>query len=156
ARWRRRERSPKKRSMRRSVRPSIRQLGYNHRCKAGGCGKRPGMSFDLRKLAVATTGFCAFINLYSPQALLPELAQEFGVGPAEISATMTPGTTAIALTAPFTGALADVLGRRRVIIAAMLAVVIPMALIAFASDVPSMIMWRFLQGLLLPPIFAVT
>src|SRR5262245_3101232 len=114
------------------------------------------MPFDPRKLAVATTGFCAFINLYSPQALLPELASEFGVGPAEISATMTAGTAAIALTAPFTGALADVLGRRRVITAAMLAVVIPMALIALASDVQSMIGWRFLQGLLLPPIFAVT
>jgi YNFM family putative membrane transporter len=114
------------------------------------------MPFDPRKLAVATTGFCAFVNLYSPQALLPELASEFGVGPAEISATMTAGTAAIALTAPFTGALADVLGRRRVITAAMLAVVIPMALIALATDVQSMIMWRFLQGLLLPPIFAVT
>src|SRR5262249_3157200 len=106
------------------------------------------MAFDPRKLAVATTGFCAFVNLYSPQALLPERRAGFGAGPAEISATMTAGTAAIALTAPFTGALADVLGRRRVIIAAMLAVVIPMALIALATDVPSMIVWRFLQGLL--------
>src|SRR6266545_3459061 len=114
------------------------------------------MPLDLRKLAVATTGFCAFVNLYSPQALLPELAREFGVGPAETSATMTAGTAAIALTAPFTGALADVLGRRQVITAAMLAVVIPMALIALSTDVQSMIVWRFLQGLLLPPIFAVT
>jgi predicted MFS family arabinose efflux permease len=114
------------------------------------------MSFDPRKLAVATAGFCAFLNLYSPQALLPELANEFGVGPADISATMTAGTAAIALTAPFTGAAADVLGRKRVIIVAMLAVSVPMALIALASDVQSMIVWRFLQGLLLPPIFAVT
>jgi predicted MFS family arabinose efflux permease len=113
------------------------------------------MSFDLRKIAVATTGFCAFLNLYSPQALLPELAREFGVGPAEISATMTAGTAAIALTAPFTGALADVIGRKRVITVAMLAVVVPMALIALAADVQGMIVWRFVQGLLLPPIFAV-
>ena len=113
------------------------------------------MSFDPRKLAVATAGFCAFINLYSPQALLPELAREFGVGPPEISATMTAATAAIALTAPFTGALADVLGRRRVITVAMLAVVIPMVMIALSTDVQSMIVWRFVQGLLLPPIFAV-
>jgi MFS transporter, YNFM family, putative membrane transport protein len=113
------------------------------------------MPLDLRKLAVATTGFCAFANLYSPQALLPELAREFGVGPPEISATMTAATAAIALTAPFTGALADVLGRRRVITVAMLLVVIPMVLIAFSTDAQSMIVWRFLQGLLLPPIFAV-
>lgn len=114
------------------------------------------MAFDPRKLAVATAGFCAFLNLYSPQALLPALAQEFGTGAAAISNIMTAGTLAIALTAPFTGALADVLGRKRVITVAMFAVVLPMAGVAFAHDVQAMIAWRFAQGLLLPPIFAVT
>ncbi|TMJ25282.1 MAG: MFS transporter [Alphaproteobacteria bacterium] len=109
-----------------------------------------------RTVAVAAAGFCAFLNLYSPQALLPVLAREFGVGPAEISAIMTASALAIALSAPFTGAVADVLGRKRVIAVAMLAVTVPMAGAAFASDVPALIGWRFLQGLLLPPIFAVT
>ncbi len=114
------------------------------------------MPFDPRKFAVATAGFVAFLNLYSPQALLPALAQEFGTGAASISNIMTAGTLAIALTAPFTGAFADVLGRKRVITAAMFAVVLPMAGVALAYDVQSMIAWRFVQGLLLPPIFAVT
>ena len=111
---------------------------------------------NSRNIAVATAGFCAFLNLYSPQALLPVLAQEFGVGAAEISSIMTASALAIALTAPFTGAIADVLGRKRVIAAAMFAVVAPMTGAAFAADVPSLIAWRFFQGLLLPPIFAVT
>jgi MFS transporter, YNFM family, putative membrane transport protein len=111
---------------------------------------------DPRKIAVATAGFCAFLNLYSPQALLPALAREFGTGAAEISAIMTASALAIALTAPFTGAIADMLGRKRVITAAMLAVVVPMAGAALAADVPALIAWRFLQGLLLPPIIAVT
>ena len=114
------------------------------------------MFADTRNIAVATAGFFAFLNLYSPQALLPALAREFGVGAAEISSIMTASALAIALTAPFTGAAADVLGRKRIITAAMLAVVVPMAGAAFASDVPSLIVWRFLQGLLLPPIVAVT
>jgi MFS transporter, YNFM family, putative membrane transport protein len=114
------------------------------------------MALDPRKIAVATAGFCAFLNLYSPQALLPALAREFGVGAAEISTIMTASALAIALTAPFTGAIADVLGRKRVITAAMFAVVVPMAGAAFAHDVAALIAWRFLQGLLLPPIFAVT
>ena len=113
------------------------------------------MPIDARKIAVATTGFCAFLNLYSPQALLPELAREVSAGPAEMSSVMTASAAAIALTAPFTGALADVIGRKRVITAAMLVVVIPMALIALATSLEGMIVWRFLQGLLLPPIFAV-
>src|SRR6476661_2038866 len=101
------------------------------------------MRLDPRKVAIATAGFCAFLNLYSPQALLPELAREFGVGPAEISTIMTASALAIALTAPFTGAIADMLGRKRVITAAMLAVVVPMAGASFAGDVQALIAWRF-------------
>ncbi len=114
------------------------------------------MTADSRTFAIAAAGFCAFLNLYSPQALLPALSREFGVGAAEISSIMTASTLAIALSAPFTGAVADVLGRKRVIVTAMLAVTVPMAGVAFAPDVPALIAWRFLQGLLLPPIFAVT
>ena len=114
------------------------------------------MVFDARTIAVATAGFCTFLNLYSPQALLSALAREFGVGAAGISTIMTASALAIALTAPFTGAIADVLGRKRVITAAMLAVVVPMAGAALAQDVQALIAWRFVQGLLLPPIFAVT
>jgi MFS transporter, YNFM family, putative membrane transport protein len=112
------------------------------------------MVVDSRNVAIAAAGFCAFLNLYSPQALLPSLAQEFGVGVAEISSIMTASALAIAVTAPFTGAIADVLGRKRVIAAAMLAAVFPMVGAALAWDVQSLIAWRFLQGLLLPPIFA--
>ncbi len=113
------------------------------------------MAFDLRALAIATAGFAAFVNLYLPQALLPELAHEFGVSAAEISALMTASTAAIALTAPFTGALADVLGRKRLISAAAFAVVVPTLIMTLASSVPQLVFWRFVQGLLLPPIFTV-
>ena len=113
------------------------------------------MSFDTRSLAVATAGFAAFVNLYSPQALLPRLASEFHVGAGEISALMTAGTAAIALSAPFSGALADVTGRKRLITAAMFAVAAPTLIMTFAGSVPQLTFWRFVQGLLLPPIFAV-
>src|SRR5215475_6202270 len=114
------------------------------------------MMLDGRRIAVALAGYCAFINLYMPQALLPTLAQDFQVGAAEISMIITASTLAIALTAPFTGALADVLGRKRVITAAMIAVAVPTVLLAFAPNVGALIVGRFVQGLLLPPIFAVT
>jgi MFS transporter, YNFM family, putative membrane transport protein len=113
------------------------------------------MSRDLRPFAIATAGFCAFLNLYSPQALLPELANEFHVGPSAISTLMTAGTLAIAVTAPFTGALADIVGRKRLITAAMFATCIPTLLTIFVSSVPQMVALRFLQGVLLPPIFTV-
>ena len=114
------------------------------------------MAVDSRNIALPIAGFCTFLNLYSPQALLPTLSREFGVGVAEISTIMTASTLAIALTAPFTGAVADVLGRKRVITAAMLAVVVPMIGAASAPDVQALVVWRFIQGLRLPPIFAIT
>jgi predicted MFS family arabinose efflux permease len=113
------------------------------------------MKTDGRRIAVALAGFCAFINLYMPQALLPVLAREFGVGAAEIARIITASTLAIALTAPFTGAIADVLGRKRVMTVAMIALIVPTVMVALAPDVPALIIWRFIQGLLLPPIFAV-
>jgi len=113
-------------------------------------------SFDYRPLAIATAGFAAFVNLYSPQALLPELAREFHVGAGSISSLMTASTAAIALSAPFTGALADVVGRKRLISAAMFAIVVPTLVMTFMGSVPELAFWRFVQGLLLPPVFTVT
>ena len=113
------------------------------------------MAFDVRALAIATAGFTAFVNLYSPQALLPELSREFGVGAGEISSLMTATTAAIALTAPFTGVLADVLGRKRLITIAAFAVVVPTLMMTLAASVPQLVFLRFVQGLLLPPIFTV-
>lgn len=112
------------------------------------------MTIDSRRVGIALAGYCAFLNLYSPQALLPALAHDFGVTAAEISAVMTAGTLSIAISAPFTGVVTDVLGRKRVIIIAMLAVALPTAMVALATDVHQIVVWRFIQGLALPPVFA--
>ena len=114
------------------------------------------MAFDVRRLAVAINGFCTFLNLYSPQALLPELSREFGATAAEISTIMTASTLAVALTAPVTGAIADMLGRKRVIAFALFAVSIPTVMLTLAPDVHAIAVWRFVQGLFLPAVFAVT
>ncbi len=113
-------------------------------------------NFFTRRLAVGLAGYCVFINLYSPQAILPLLSAEFGAGAAEISTIMTAGTLAVALIAPFAGTAADVLGRKRVIVAAMLILAVPTVMAAFAPTLAALIFWRFVQGLVLPPIFAVT
>ncbi|MGE0564251.1 MAG: MFS transporter [Pseudolabrys sp.] len=116
----------------------------------------PSTSYLTRNIAVGLAGYCSFVNLYSPQAILPLLSAEFGVGAAEISSLMTAGTLAIALTAPFTGTVADVIGRKRIIVTAMLVLAIPTVMIALSTTLTQMIVWRFVQGLVLPPIFAVT
>jgi predicted MFS family arabinose efflux permease len=112
--------------------------------------------FTARQFAVGLAGYCAFINLYSPQAILPLLSSEFHADPARISTIMTASTLAVALIAPFTGAVADVLGRKRVIVTAMVLLSIPTLMTALAPTLNALIFWRFVQGLVLPPIFAVT
>jgi MFS family permease len=104
-------------------------------------------NFALR-LAAGLAGYCAFINLYSPQSILPLLSEEFGVGAAEISTIITVSTLAVALTAPFTGTVADVLGRKRVIVAAMFVMVIPTVMAGLSTSLSALIFWRAVQGLI--------
>ena len=114
------------------------------------------MAIDPRRFAVAFAATSAFLHLYAPQATLPLMAQEYGVGAADASKIITAGTLAVAATAPFTGALSDVLGRKRVIVVAMALLLIPATMVSFAPSLDWLIFWRFVHGLLLPPIFAVT
>jgi len=107
-------------------------------------------------LAVGLAGYCCFISLYSPQSILPLLSREFDASAAEVSTIITVSTLAVALTAPFTGTVADVLGRKRVIVAAMFALAVPTVMVGLATSLSALIFWRAVQGLVLPPIFAVT
>ena len=113
-------------------------------------------TISARQLAVGLIGYCAFINLYAPQSILPLLSHEFDASAAEVSTIITVSTLAVALTAPFTGAIADVLGRKRVIVAAMFVIVVPTMMVGMATSLSALIFWRAVQGLVLPPIFAVT
>ena len=110
----------------------------------------------MPRVAIATAGFTAMLNMYAPQAVLPLMSEEFGVGPAVISQIMTVSALAVALTAPFTGVIADVLGRRFIIAIAIALLVVPGVMMGFSQNLEALLFWRFVQGLLLPPIFAVS
>lgn len=114
------------------------------------------MISDPRRIAVAVCGGCAFLNLYMVQAVLPFMARELSIGAVHASTILTAGTLAVALTGPFTGALSDRLGRKRIIVFAMALLLVPTLMAATAQGLSELILWRFVQGLLLPPIFIVT
>lgn len=116
----------------------------------------PPAILDRRRVAVALSGSCAFVNLYATQPILPLIEGRFGVTPAEASLTVTAGTLAVALVAPFAGLIADGVGRKTVIVGAILALVLPTLLVATSGSMAELLVWRFVQGLLLPFIFAVT
>jgi predicted MFS family arabinose efflux permease len=113
----------------------------------------PGRAGVLTALFV--TGFATFVNLYATQPLLPRFRELFHASELSVSLTVSAPIFAVALAAPFLGLLADSLGRKRVIVASMLALAIPTALAATASNLQQLIAWRFLQGLFTPGIIAV-
>jgi MFS transporter, YNFM family, putative membrane transport protein len=108
------------------------------------------------RLAVGASGICAFLDLYATQPLLPTLEREFHVSKAGASLTVSVSTAAVALTAPFIGLAADRLGRKRVIVPAMFILAVPTMLAATAQTLAALVVWRFLQGVVLPAVFAVT
>lgn len=114
------------------------------------------IALDRRRIAVFVAGASAFLDMYCTQALLPDLARHFNASPAEVGLTVTMSTLATALVAPLIGAVADMWGRKRLIVAGALLLVLPTVAIAWADGLPAILALRFLQGLCMPAIFTVT
>ena len=117
---------------------------------------KPDVTTRLRaaRWGIAAAGFGALLNLYAPQAILPLLAAEFHATPVAAGLTISATTLAVALCGPFAGALADRLGRKRVIVASLLLLALPTLLCAWAQSLPQLVALRFAQGVFMPAIFA--
>ena len=112
-----------------------------------------GRAAALSALFIA--GFATFINIYATQPLLPEFRRIFNASELMVSLTVSGPVLAVALIAPLVGLLADAVGRKRVIVAAMFGLAVTTALTATATNLSQLIAWRFLQGLFVPGIIAV-
>ncbi len=121
---------------------------------APGPASPPGAVAALLSLALA--GICAFLNVYATQPLLPLLGGAFGVSEASAALTVSAPPIAIALASPFVGALAERVGRRRLIVGSLFALSVPTLLAATAPGLRSLLAWRFAQGLAVPGVYAVS
>lgn len=110
----------------------------------------------LLKVSIFIVGMFAFLQVYAIQAILPVLMQTFLANETQVGLTVGATVLAIALMSPFMGMLSDAYGRKPFIVVAMLALAVPTALIGFADNLQSVIVWRFLQGLAVPAITVVT
>lgn len=113
---------------------------------------RPGAAL----FAFGLAGFCSFLGFNATMPLLPLLQQVFGVGKAEAALTVSAPPIAVALASPFVGLLTRRLGHRRIIVSALLVLPLPTVLAATAPTMHALVGWRFLQGLVVPGIYAVT
>jgi MFS family permease len=101
-------------------------------------------------------GFCAFLQLYATQPILPLFAEIFDVGKAAVGLTVTAAGIGVALGAPIAGRLADLLGRKRLIVWSAFLLALATMLTATSATLTALIFWRFWQGVFTPGVFAVT
>ena len=110
----------------------------------------------MRTLGIVVAGYCAFLQLYSTQPILPRLTQIFHAGTVEVSLTITMAALGVALSAPFAGLLADRMGRKRVIVWSAFLLAICSLLASTSPNLETLIFWRFCQGVFTPGVFSVT
>ncbi len=95
-------------------------------------------------------GIFAFINVYSIQSILPTMMNEFNISADKAGQTVAITVLAIAIISPFIGMLSDAIGRKFFIVASVLLLSIPTILIGFAHNINEILLYRFIQGLLVP------
>src|SRR5471032_2005307 len=76
-------------------------------------------SVNIRHLALAVAGASAFIYMYATQPLLPEFRTQFHASEAAVSATVSALVFGTAIAALFVGPIADRIGRKRIIVSAI-------------------------------------
>lgn len=106
-------------------------------------------------IALFIIGFSAFVNLYVTQPILPQFRQLFSASELLVSLTVSGPVLAVAFTAFVSGLVADAVGRKRVIVAAMLGLAFPTALAGTAANLAQLVAWRFLQGIFIAAIASV-
>lgn len=82
--------------------------------------KRGSPQFMRVTLALFSAGLATFALLYCVQPILPVLSQEFGVSPASSSISLSVSTAMLAIGLLFTGPLSDAIGRKPVMVTALL------------------------------------
>ncbi|WP_017904040.1 MFS transporter [Pseudomonas asplenii] len=106
------------------------------------------------RVALFLCGCVAFLNLYATQSILPVFAGDFQVSARQAGWSITLTTLAVALTAPFVSRLTARFERRTVIVAAALLCSVPAWLVAHAGSFAELLAWRFVEGMLIPLVFA--
>jgi predicted MFS family arabinose efflux permease len=115
-------------------------------------GRAPG---TWAAAAVTLCGVCAFLELYCTQPLLPMLTRLFHASKTGVGMTVSAATLGVALSAPFVGSLTESLSRKKVIVASLVGISLPTLLAATSTSLAQLILWRFLQGIMVPGIIAV-
>jgi YNFM family putative membrane transporter len=105
--------------------------------------------FRRTNLALFLAGFSTFALLYGVQPLMPVFAEQFHVSPATSSLSISLTTGALAVMMLFAGAVADAIGRKRLMNISMFVSALLTLAAAFAQDFTQLMVLRLLMGIAL-------
>lgn len=111
--------------------------------------------FRRMRRALFLGGFATFSLLYCVQPLLPMFSHDWQVSPAQASTVLSAATGALALTLIVASAISDRIGRRGLMVAAVLLAALLGLGCAAAADFTQLVWLRALQGIALAGLPAV-
>ncbi len=117
--------------------------------------KRGTPQFMRVTLALFSAGLATFALLYCVQPILPVLSNEFGVSPASSSISLSISTAMLAVGLLFTGPLSDAIGRKPVMVTALLLAACCSLLSTMMTSWHGILIMRALIGLSLSGVAAV-
>lgn len=117
--------------------------------------KRGTPQFMRVTLALFSAGLATFALLYCVQPILPVLSHEFGISPASSSISLSISTAMLAIGLLFTGPLSDAIGRKNVMVTALLLASCCTLLSTMMSSWHGILVMRALVGLSLSGVAAV-
>jgi MFS transporter, YNFM family, putative membrane transport protein len=109
-----------------------------------------------RSLLIAVIGFLTLVDLFATQAILPTLAQSYGVKPSEIGLAANASTLGMAIAGLLVGVFSAQLERKLAITLSLLMLSVPTAALAFAPDLTIFALLRVTQGLFMAAAFTLT
>lgn len=117
--------------------------------------ERGSPAFIHVTLALFSAGLATFALLYCVQPILPVLSHDFGISPASSSLSLSVSTGMLAVGLMFTGPLSDAVGRKPVMVVALLLAACCTLICAFMTSWHGILLMRALIGLSLSGVAAV-
>lgn len=117
---------------------------------------RPAGLSVQSSLLIAVIGFLTLVDLFATQAILPSLAEHYGVSPSQIGLAANASTLGMAISGLLVGVISGAVERKRAITISLALLAAPTALLSFAPDLTIFALLRVTQGLFMAAAFTLT
>jgi YNFM family putative membrane transporter len=118
--------------------------------------KRRSLGAIFRTFVIGLTAFLTVVDLFATQAILPTLTAAYGVTPAAMGFAVNASTIGMAIAGLAVALFSSRIDRRRGILASLILLSIPTALLAVAPDLLTFTALRIAQGVFMSSAFTLT